>query len=658
MKTLSFMEPTLSSVGFCRMYRGGIIVYNLSMNISLPQWLSSLAFDISPDFLQPLCPRTGEIMRISFRLWKEAPLRKAFLYLRVDGEYWSKEMGRTADGRDFATWSIEVPVQESQTRFAFVLDSQDGAFFVNRAGAGRHIADAGRDWVVLADQKPPLWFTEGSTYQIFPDRFSRARKEHGVKTGEYSFEGGTTIAMEWKDRPLEWEKGRCLDFFNGDLDGIRKRLPYLAELGVKTLYINPIFSAKTVHRYDCVDYFSVDSHLGGDQALKRLCRDAKAAGLRIVLDISINHTGSEHPWAIAARADPENPEAEYYYRQEDGSLSGWLGVKTLPQLNYRSERLRRIMWGKGRSALRKWLKKPYSIDGWRFDVGNMTARRGADQLSHDVFREVRAAVKEENPEALIIGEHWQDGSDYLQGDQWDGLMNYAACARPLRSFCGERDRYWEGSPPDPVRDPHPLSGSEAAAMIAEHYARMPHLAPHLMLNVLDTHDLYRLHSFKDIFDPGLYRGVLSLQFLLPGSPNIYYGDEVGLEGWPQTAEGLRFPMQWDIRKWKRDFVILYRLLAAMRAGEEALRLGALRILHADADSILIGRFLGAEALVGLMARGDGGRHVRLDARRYGIRSLFSILDPSPGTGLSLRGSELDLEIGPSGSGIWKAALEF
>jgi alpha-glucosidase len=429
-------------------------------------------------------------------------------------------------------------------------------------------------------------------------------------------------------------------------------------LGVKNLYVNPIFSAKTVHRYDCVDYFTVDAHLGGNEALKRLSRDAHAAGLRVVLDVSINHTGSEHPWRVAARANPRCPESQFYFRQENGSLAGWMGVKNASQLNYRSERLRRSCGARGvRPA--QMAQAAYSMDGWRFDVGNMTARRGKDQLSHEVFREVRRAVKGGEPRPhhrrTLAGR-----LRLLEGDEWDGLMNFAACARPLRSFCGERDRYWHGSPPDPVR------GREASFRFGggrhDRRALRAHELPFgsLLLNVLDTHhDLYRLHTFTDIYSPRALPGRSLHPVPLAGGAPI----STMATRWAWMA-GRRRQRAYathavGLRKWKRDFVVLYRLLeAAMRSSEAALRLGASASSTPTRTASSSRASWAKRRSSASWTRGQARRQVALPARELGISSVASLLGPSAGTALRWEGGRLLLDIGPEGSGVWKAGLEF
>ncbi len=639
----------------CERRAGG--VHFISMKAKYPAWLESLAIDINPDFISPLCPRLGQDTRISFRIGSSAPLRGAFLHVMDNGEYFSLPMLAGGEAGAFRTWSLSRAVNEPELRFCLILDSADGYFFVNKAGIERYHQGRDSDFVILTDQRPPFWYSEGPVYQIFPDRFFRGRKTGGVLDNEYEFDGGRTKAMDWGQAPLEWKEAHCLDFYNGDLDGIRKKIAYLKDLGIKTIYLNPIFAARTVHRYDCVDYFKVEPHLGGNPAFRRLCAALHQAGLRIVLDVSINHTGSEHPWAQAAKADPNSKEAEFYYRRPDGELESWLGVKTLPQLNYKSRKLWNIMLEGKSSLVRTWLRPPYAIDGWRLDVGNMTARRGPDQLGHDVFRALRKAAKEENPECVIIGEQWQDGAEYLRGDQWDGLMNYAACARPLRSFLGELDRFIHGRGVEAVMSDNPISGADAAAMILSHYARMSYLSQHFSMNAIATHDMYRVQSFTSLYNPRTYRGLVCTQFILPGAPSIYYGDEVGLEGRAQTTEGYRYPMEWNKKKQKKEFLSLYKALCAIRCREAALKLGALRLVHANDDCMVFARVLAREAVLSVFSRSAIGLSFEVDARALGIHALEEILPGGKADSLSLEGDLLRFRLGPYASGLWKAQLE-
>lgn len=631
------------------------LLYSGDMNTSLPLWLDTLACEINPDFVHPARPQLGDRVTLRVRLHRDAPVKTVLWHTWLNGENWSKPMTKVREGRNFQWWEITWDMEQPQWRFSFILQDREGAFwFVNRRGAAPHHQTQEHDWVLLAGAQFPSWVPAAPVYQIFPDRFAKGRSRGGIKTGEYESEGFYSRAMKWTDKPLEWSEGRCLDFFNGDLEGIRKKIPYLKDLGVGTLFLNPIFEAPSIHKYDCTDYFHVARALGGNKALRDLIRDLHQAGMRIILDISINHTGIGHPWAAKARKEPHSPEGSFYYHKPDGGLVTWLGTKNLPMLNYKSRKLRSLMYKNPGSVLKKWIREPFGIDGWRFDVGNYTGRLDGDQLGHEIFREVRQELKALNPELYLTGEHWQDSIDYLRGDQWDGSMNYFGCARALRGFAGERDRYIFGEDPKEIPLERGLTGQDLARQILQHFARMPDLVPHMQLNMLDSHDLFRLHNAGTFFRWELYRGLVIIQYLLPGTPNLYYGDEVGLEGWTHSVEGVRFPMEWREKKWDRRFLELYRNLNILKGTSAVLHQGGMKILFADENTLVLARYLGKEAVIGVVNKSSEHRKLEISSQSLGIGHLkdyFSSRESRPEGGI------WKLELGPLEGGLWIATVE-
>lgn len=578
--------------------------------IPRPDWAAAVHSDISADFLQPLCPALGDNVTLRLRVSRRAPLREVWARFIVNGADTLRRMSLKRSTGHFDWYELSFVMNEARLHWSFVLKDSRQAWFFTRQGLTPYHQTDDYDWVLLADHPLPAWVAGTVFYQIFPDRFAKGGRGTGVPAGSRHFDGHSSKALAWTDRPLSFAEGRCLDFYGGDLDGIRRRLPYLKDLGIGTLFLNPIFCANTIHRYDCTDYFHVDPALGGDKALARLRKACDAAGMRLILDVSINHVGRSHAWFEAALAQPGAPQAEYFYRQPDGSFAYWMGVKTLPQLNYGSPRLRRVMIEGPRSAVKKWLLPPYRIDGWRFDVGNHTARHNADQRGAEVWQAVRQAVKGVNPQAYITGEHWEDTRDYLQGDQWDGAMNYYAAGRPLRRFYGEADRFLFTE--DPKAFPAPRStGFELAAQILQHYGRLPHWHGWAQMNMLDSHDIHRLHNFKTLWSWDLYQAVTGLLWILPGAPNLYYGDEVGLDGWIQDTEGCRFPMEWRKSKQNKAFFKHYQTLNRLKKDREVLATGAFQLLYADETCAAFARYLGREAVVALVHNGGLEREIRL-----------------------------------------------
>jgi alpha-glucosidase len=569
---------------------------------STTSWTQSLQFDVNAEHVSDLNPPIGATVRLRLKVWKDAPLAGIDLRSVLCGHSDRRPMQRVAEGQRFAWWEAELPLPHGGTiHWHFLCHTEDGPLFFTRAGVQRVNPADDRDWTLMPGFQGADWVRSAVFYQIFPDRFRSGDPTVGKLPGEYCFDSGRPKVMDWSSRPLEYADGRCLDFFNGDLAGIAEQLDYLADLGVTALFLNPVFSARTTHRYDCIDYFQVDEALGGNSALARLTAAARARGIKLILDVSLNHTGSGHPWFEAARADADALEADFYYPDGQGGFHCWWDVPTLPQLNYGSADLREIVWRGEQALVRHWLRPPYGIDGWRFDVGNMTGRHGSDQFGHEIWRGVRRAVKAERHDAYIVGEHWEDATNYLLGDQWDGAMNYFGCGSPLRRWVGERVRFESREPDFPPQQGSGVTGRELELMLRQTLDRLPNQHLALQMNLVDSHDIHRLHHGPG-FDWELYRGAIILQFLLPGAPSIWYGDEVGLAGHADSPEGCRYPMEWHSERWDPRFRGLYRTLARLKRSEPALADGAHRFLAAGEHHLAFVRHGQGKAFVAVLNR--------------------------------------------------------
>lgn len=563
------------------------------MSHPLP-WQSTFLSDLSPDFVNPIAPKRGDSVRVRARV--RTADRPQLVHIRYihDGGSVRTPMHSSQEGA-FTWYQASLPADAAGLlQWHFIVYDDAGAHFVTRNGTTSYPPTEDHDFAIVVDAAVPTWPGRSVCYQIFPDRFCNADHASDRSSDDYEFDGARPIAMQWDQAPLEYAEGRCMDFFNGDLDGVAAKADYLHELGVGCVYLTPIFAARTTHRYDCIDYFRVDDALGGNQALERMTAALHERGIRVVVDVSINHTGIDHAWFRAAKEG--KPEAARYYRGDDGDFAYWAGVPTLPQLNYGDATLRNVIWEGNDSLVRRWLRPPYRIDGWRFDVAHETGRRGRDQFGHEIWRGVRAAVKSENPEAYVVAEHWEDNISYQLGDQWDGAMNYFGCGDPLRRWLGETTRFDDpqlGGHRPGSRDQlygRGTTGGELAAMITQHVSRLPWPHSNVQLNVLDTHDIHRVHNNPQVFSPDRYEGAVALQFLLPGMPNIWYGDEVGLAGHIDTVEGCRYPMEWDPDVWDRRMLDLYRRLAQLKRDEPVLHDGALRLLDAGDDWMVAARY--------------------------------------------------------------------
>jgi alpha-glucosidase len=372
--------------------------------------------------------------------------------------------------------------------------------------------------------------------------------------------------------------------YGGDLAGIAEHLDHIADLGVNVVYLTPVFPGRSNHRYDASTFDAVDPVLGGDEALADLVEAIHARGLRILGDFTTNHTGVGHDWFVRAQADPESEERGYYFF--DGQeYAAWLGVKSLPKLNYDSEALAHRVFDDPDGVVKKWLTGPNGLDGWRVDVANMTGRHGVQDRNAEIARRMRAAMAQVNPDTLVVGEHCHDFSLDAMGDGWHGVMNYAGFTRPLWTWLRH-----PGHAPDflglPVIVPR-LSGRAVMETMREFAAIIPWSTLTHSFNLVGSHDTTRVRSLVGD-DAGQVDVAAGLLLTMPGIPMITYGDEIGMLG--EFGEDGRRPMPWDAPReaplWDERIHDVYRGLIAARTESVALRAGGLRWVYAD-DDVLI-----------------------------------------------------------------------
>ena len=597
-------------------------------------WLESVYSDGTSDFVSDPAPRLGQTVTLRLRCFADAPVDAVLLRSFPNGAEALQPMEPGPVRRGLRYYETELRINEPRVRYQFLLVSGRELYFYTQRGISTWLPDNGWDFQLLTDYVQPAWGKETVFYQISPERFCNGDPANDVQTGEYAVEGHAALHRAWTDPALPYETGRCLDFYGGDLEGIRQKIPYLRELGVTALYLNPIFRAPSVHKYDCVDYFHVDEHFGGDEALARLSAALHEAGMKLILDISINHTGSAHRWfnrdclwfdrSVGAYHNPGAPERDYYFFRPDGSYKGWWGIESLPVLNYTSEALRDVIYRAEDSVLKKWLKPPYSIDGWRFDVADVFARNDEIQLAHELWPQIRRSIKTENPQAYVLAEDWGDCSQYLQGDEWDSPMNYYGCGRPLRQFVGQADFFLRRSLAlAPVRTR--ITAPELEARVMQYLAKLPFALWENQFNLLGSHDISRLHNDPAV-RPDEYRGAVMLQFLLIGAPSVYYGDEAALGGELGSNEGCRWPMPWGTGFEHTERFRFYQKLIALKRQREALRRGGMKFLYAEGGIVALARFTANEAIIVVMSTEDAEREIRLPLAALGAAAPAGEMD--------------------------------
>lgn len=443
---------------------------------------------------------------------------------------------------------------------------------------------------------PPSYLREGILYQIFPDRFYASKKPVRDREDRIFHE-------TWDEIPLinpdtRSNDNMALDFFGGDLDGIRMKLPYLKELGITVLYLNPIFKARSNHRYDTGDYQKIDPLLGDSAAFIALCKAAKELGIHVLLDGVFSHTGEDSIYfnrygrydSVGAYQSKRSPYYSWYrFTRHPDKYAAWWGIPTLPEINKEAPSYRKFMFDEDGVA-RNWVRKGSS--GWRLDV--------ADELPMDFLKELKTAVKAENPEAVLLGEVWEDASNkvsygqmrcYCLGDTLDTVMNYPLRDALIRFLTGDIDA------PQVVR---------LLRSLQENY---PPAFFYSLMNLVGSHDRPRIlnmlvkREYENL--PNRERGLLklpkelralaisrfqklmSLLVSLPGMPSLYYGDEAGMEGAADPYCRGTFP-------WGKEDIKTMEIVKnafALRHSRPVLRSGFFEIASEGHDTLLISRSL-------------------------------------------------------------------
>ena len=601
----------------------------------MEKWLESVHSDGTAAFVSNPAPALFETVKIRIRFYADAPVKYVLLRSIPNGAERLDEMHVLKKEHGLVYYEAELKMTQKRMQYQFYLVCEDVVYFYTQKEITTYVPDHTYDFVLMTDYTQPAWVKDAVFYQIFPDRFCNGDESNDVQNGEYSQDGFPTIHMpSWDARTLTYQEGHCLDFYGGDLQGVKEKIPYLKELGVTAVYLNPIFIAPSVHKYDCLDYFHVDPHFGGDEALAELSAALHENGMKLILDISINHTGIAHKWfnrdgvwfdkSVGAYNNPDSKERGYYFFGEDNSYCGWYGVETLPTLNYTADSLRETIYRAEDSVLKKWLKPPYSIDGWRFDVADVFARNDEVQLAHELWPEIRGSIKAVNPQAYILAEDWGDCGEYMQGSEWDSPMNYFGCGRIIRQFLGEPDLFM-GRNAILRQVPYKMTAEDVKNRVTEHLAKLPYALQENQFNLFDSHDVSRLHNNPKV-NPEEYRGAVIFQFLLPGAASIYYGDEAGVDGVLDTNEGCRYPMPWGKDFKTCESYQLNQTMARMKQAHKALSRGGMKFLYAENQVVAIARFWEDEVFVGVISTNTEDVTIRLPLGAVGAAAPMGTAD--------------------------------
>lgn len=560
------------------------------------------------------------------------------LKYEMRGEKFSKEMHYHSTMLDMYVYEAELTMPETPGLVFYHFEVSFGDFVVIYGNNPDRLGGVGSQYmsdpipyqitVYKPSYKTPDWLKNGIMYQIFPDRFSVG------KSGDNRGLRDDIAVRSWGDMPYHTPEqfgGKYLanDFFGGTLEGIIEKLPYLSDLGITIIYLNPIFKAYSNHRYDTGDYEQIDPLLGSENTFKELCERAEELGIKIILDGVFNHTGSDSKYfnkdgkynSVGAYQSQDSPYYGWYrFTHYPDKYDCWWGIKTLPAVNAHSDSYRRYILTGENSIVKKWLR--LGTSGWRLDV--------VDELESDFVEILRREVKSVKSDAAVIGEVWEDASnktsygvlrDYLGGNQLDSVMNY-----PLKNalidfvLCK-------------------ITAQDFNRRINSLYENYPREAFMAMMNFLSSHDTERvLTRMADVpltlsrpeqasYTPSqqqrsdAYRRlhiIYTLIMCMPGMPSIFYGDEIGTEGFGDPF--CRSCFDWS--KADNDLHAFFKNIISMRKQSPALTCGDFEVVYGDGQvSAFIRKCSSDFKLIVANTSGSTDWYAPIELGRCGVRTL-------------------------------------
>ncbi len=443
---------------------------------------------------------------------------------------------------------------------------------------------------MTSDLRTPDWVKHAVFYQVFPDRFARSGRVPLQPSG----------LEPWGTPPtVHGYKG-------GDLYGVAEHLDHLQELGISALYLNPIFASGSNHRYHTQDYFTVDPMLGGDEALRHLLDAAHARGMKVILDAVFNHASRGFlPFHDLMENGEASPYRDWFHvhgfplgAYGEGGVAAqyesWWNLPALPKLNTDTPEVREYLL----TVAEHWLR--FGADGWRLDVPN--------EIDDDAFwREFRRRCRAVNPDAYLVGEIWDDASRWLQGDQFDAVMNYPI-TKAILGFAARAIDHAEVARCG-YKELEPRTAEGFAKVLRTELERHPRPITEAQFNLLGSHDTPRVAAVVKGDASAVHLAALLL-FTLPGAPCVYYGDEIGLDGGhdPDCREAMPWdrPDEWDLERLGR-----FRDLIALRHAHPALRTGDVDVVYARRGVVAVRRRSADEDLLVLVNQGEGEAHARV-----------------------------------------------
>ena len=572
----------------------------------------------------------------------------------------------------FDYYAVTLSLESHQISYHFQIEKKGELICYNRQGVVDEI-NPYFDFCIIPGFHTPAWAKGAVMYQIFVDRFYNGDSSNDVVDREYSYIGEpVTRVKDWNKMPASMG---VREFYGGDLKGIWEKLDYLQDLGVEVLYLNPIFVSPSNHKYDTQDYDYVDPHYGvitkdggevlpegdldnshAERYIQRVVNkenleasnaffasfveEVHKRGMKVILDGVFNHCGSFNKWLDrekiydrdasyekGAFLTEDSPYHDFFHFYPDGSwpdnthYDSWWGNDTLPKLNYEeSEKLASYVM----RIAKKWVSEPYNVDGWRLDVAADLGH--SEDYNHGFWRKFRESVKKANPEAIILAEHYGDPSPWLDGSQWDTVMNYDAFMEPVSWFLTGMEKHSDMAAPDMIGDSSAFFGA-----MTDYGARFTMPSAQVAMNELSNHDHSRFltRTNKKVgrtafagpraadmgVNTAVMRQAVVMQMTWVGAPTLYYGDEAGVCGWTDPDNRRSYP-------WGREdneLIRFHKEMIRIHRDYQVFKTGSMLYLHSENGLIVYGRFQGEEKAVIAVQTGGTQREIQVDVWRLGLK---------------------------------------
>ncbi|MCW8327891.1 maltodextrin glucosidase [Photobacterium sp. SDRW27] len=547
-----------------------------------------------------------------------------FIRCEPDNEEKLVDMERGETRGRLQYWHGEIPLNNDKplTHYCFKVMQNSRQWWLHGNGISPRVPGKESHFKYNRQDQPPAWVKQQVFYQIFPDRFANGDPSISVRTGEYCLKGDKrpTLAKEWGESVSEHGVNGPNEFYGGDLKGIHDKFDYLQELGVTALYLNPIFTAPSNHKYDTTDYQQIDPHLGTNAQFAEMVADLHNRDMKIMLDAVYNHTSVNHPWfdmyqcnkgEPGAYNHPESKYRHYYQFAGNGNdYIGWNGIATLPKLNFSNPEVQNYIYAGENAVIKQWLRPPYNVDAWRFDVIHMLGEgAGATNNAHYV-RAFRDSAKSVNPDCYVLGEHFFEASNWLQGDQEDGAMNYYGFAHPIRAFFAQKDIAYHNCQ---------IEAEELVDWLNEARSKIPWLNQLSQLNQLDSHDTMRFLTMLGNDSETMQLALLML-FAYIGTPCIYYGTEVALEGGQDPDNRRCFP--WERAEHSHPMFEYVQKLIGIRKASKSLQEGSLQWLVAEHQHLAFARTLNNEVNICLINNSSNAKTIEVPLWQLGLEDAL------------------------------------